>query len=149
MHENREIVDQAFVKLHGEGSGIGRVDRLNKRNELAKQLVTTTYQNMAVGLEERTQEAHKRELSEWELELEAIGEADDVKAYVSSMPASCLTLISSLVHVIPSSLLFTPSSNSLGTTRRATSLSLPLPRNLQMENPISPRVSNSKYLLQH
>lgn len=78
MHEEPKIVNAAFVSQHGEGKGMQRAERLQKWNELAKRLVTTTYKHLATDLEKRAKEDHERELREWGLDLEEIGQAEDV-----------------------------------------------------------------------
>lgn len=84
MHEKPKTVDETFAEKYGDGAGLERVERMQKRNEIAKELVTTTFKGMAAELKERAEETHERELKEWGLELEGIGEAEDVDEYVSS-----------------------------------------------------------------
>lgn len=78
MHESPGIVNAAFVSLYGEGKGMDRMDRMNKRNEVAKRLVTGQYKEMVPKLEQRAKETHERELKEWKLELGDVAEADDI-----------------------------------------------------------------------
>jgi len=59
------------------------IERLHKRNELAKRLVNTTYKHLATGLDTRAKETHERELKEWGLDLENITQAEDVHLYIS------------------------------------------------------------------
>ena len=84
MHEKPQIVDDAFHALYGEAGPMSRADRLNKRNEVAKRLVSTTYKDMEAELEQRAKETLERESKEWALELDEIEEAEDVTLYVSS-----------------------------------------------------------------
>ena len=65
-------------------------ERLNKRNEIARRLVATDYKHLAADLEKRAKEAHERESKEWGVELENIGEAEDVQLYVS---VCCLSVV--------------------------------------------------------
>ena len=78
MHEEPKVVNAAFISLYGGENGVDRAARLNKWNEVAKRLVTTTYKHLAVDLEKRAREAHERELKEWGLGLEEIGQAEDI-----------------------------------------------------------------------
>ena len=82
MHENPKAVDVAFLALYGDGKALDRVQRLNKRNELAKKLVTTDYKHLAGELGTRAKEAHARDLKEWDIELDGIDEAEDVLQHV-------------------------------------------------------------------
>lgn len=77
MHEEAEIIDKAFVSEYGEE--VDRAERLNKRNDLAKQLLNTTYKHTIPELEQRAREANDRDIKEWGLELEEIGQAEDVQ----------------------------------------------------------------------
>ena len=54
------------------------VERLNKRNEIAKHLVTSTYKEMIPELERQAKEAYELELKEWKLKLDEIGQAENV-----------------------------------------------------------------------
>ena len=78
MHEEPSIVNAAFVSKYGEGRGMERMEKMNKRNELAKHLVNSSHKHLIAGLEARAKKAHERELKEWKLELEAIEKAEDV-----------------------------------------------------------------------
>lgn len=91
MLEEPSILNAAFVSQYGEGKGLDRVDRLNKRNELAKKLVTSSYKHLAMGLEARAKETHERELKEWSLELDDIEQAEDVNRFVSVHRLSSVT----------------------------------------------------------
>ena len=84
MYEKPQIIDDAFHALYQEVGPMSRADRLNKRNEVAKRLVSTTYKDMEAELEQHTKETHKQDLKEWALELEEIEEAKDVDLYISS-----------------------------------------------------------------
>lgn len=70
-----------------------RTERLNKWNEVAKRLVTTTYKNQTAELERRAKETNKRDLEEWGLELAGIERAEDVESYVSIRRHQRLPLI--------------------------------------------------------
>ena len=83
MHEEPEVVNVAFKSEYGEGNGMERMERMNKRNEVAKQLIKTSHKHLAEELEMRAKEAHERELGEWGLELDDIEQAGDVDLYVS------------------------------------------------------------------
>ena len=52
MHKKPQIVDDAFHALYGEVGPMSRADWLNKRNEVAKRLVSTTYKDMEAELEQ-------------------------------------------------------------------------------------------------
>lgn len=78
MHEEPMVVNAAFVSKYGDGRALECVDRLNKWNQVAKQLVTGTYKDRVPKLEQRAKEDHERELKEWSLELDQIQEAEDV-----------------------------------------------------------------------
>lgn len=82
MLEEPNVVNAAFVSLHGEARGMDRLERLNKRNEVARRLINSSYKHLAADLEKRAKENHERELKEWGLGLEGIGEAEDVQLYV-------------------------------------------------------------------
>ena len=77
--ENPKVVDAKFTQHYGEGRDLTPVQRMNSRNELAKSLVNTTYKHLADNLEKCAKEAHEREMSEWGLNLDNIGEAEDVQ----------------------------------------------------------------------
>lgn len=79
MHEEPKLVGAAFVSKYGEGRGMTRAERLNKWNEIARQLVNTTYKHTVKDLEKRAKDAHERDQKEWSLELEEIGQAEDVQ----------------------------------------------------------------------
>ena len=83
MQEEPSIVNAAFVSKYGEGRGMEPIEKLNKRNELARQLVTTSYKHLVPGLDARAKATHERELKEWKLELDDIEQAEDVSMYVS------------------------------------------------------------------
>ena len=83
MLEEPSIVNAAFVSQYGEGRTLSRVDRLNKRNEVAKKLVTSTYKHLVAGLEARAKATHKNEVKEWSLELDNVEQAEDVNGSVS------------------------------------------------------------------
>jgi len=72
-------VDAAFSQRFGQGEDFNQVQKMNRQNGLAKELVNTTYKHLAEDLAARAKETHKRELEEWGLCLEDIGEADDVQ----------------------------------------------------------------------
>jgi len=93
MHERPEIIDGTFVLLYGDGKGMEPTDRMNKRYDIAKGLVATTYKGMVAELQQRAKETHERELGEWGLELEGIEEADNVQQCVFSGIVSCLSLM--------------------------------------------------------
>lgn len=82
MHENPKAVDAAFVSQYGKGEDMERVEKLIKRNEVAKTLVETTYKNLIPELEGRAKETHELELKEWNMGFAEIEEAEDVKLYV-------------------------------------------------------------------
>lgn len=82
MHEQPEIVNDAFAALRKDGESMDRTERMNKRYDVARQLVTTTYKDMVPGLKQRAEEDHQRGLKEWGLELGDIEEAEDVHLYV-------------------------------------------------------------------
>jgi len=83
MHERPKVVDDEFAARYGDGKQLDRVDRMQKRNEVAKDLVTTTYKEMQSELKERAKETHEREVKEWELGLDGVAEAEDVDGYAS------------------------------------------------------------------
>ena len=82
MHEEPDIVTAAFDSLYGKVQGMERAERMNKRNEVAKQLVTTSHKHLVADLEIRAKENHQRDLKEWGLGLAEVGEAEDVHLYV-------------------------------------------------------------------
>jgi hypothetical protein len=84
MHEKPEVIDESFMEEYGEGKGMSRTERMNKRNEIAKQLITTTYKAMTTELEQCAKENHEQEVKEQSLGLEMIEEAEDVHLYVYS-----------------------------------------------------------------
>ena len=79
MLENPEVVNNVFVELHGEATDLTQVQKMNYRNDIARNLVKTTYSHLAGGLADRAKETHERELKEWGLGLDEIGEAEDVQ----------------------------------------------------------------------
>ena len=78
MHEQPTVINAAFAAKYGEGMDMNPIERVNKRNEIARQLTATTYANMAPELERRAKETQERELKEWGLGLDGIEEAEDV-----------------------------------------------------------------------
>ena len=84
MYEKPQIINDAFHALYQEAGPMSRTDRLNKQNEVAKWLVSTTYKDMEAELEQHAKETHEQDLKEWALELKEIEEAEDVDLYVSS-----------------------------------------------------------------
>ena len=78
--ENPEIVDTAFAERYSGGKDLSRTQRMNYWSELAKSLVGTTYNHLADGLAKRAKETHEREMKEWGLGLDDIGEAEDVQS---------------------------------------------------------------------
>ena len=72
------VVNAAFISKYRDGKGMSNAERLNKRNEVAKLLVTTTFKEKASELERRAKEAHEQDLKEWGLELGGVEEAEDV-----------------------------------------------------------------------
>src|ERR1700753_1824658 len=83
MFEDPKAVNEAFFAQYGDGKSLTRAERMNKRNEIAKTLVKTTWSEQAPGLEKRAKETHERELREWNLELDHVEEAEEVLEYVS------------------------------------------------------------------
>jgi hypothetical protein len=79
MHENPAVVDAALAELCTETTGLTRVEKMNRRNELARTLVKTTHAHLAQGLAERAKATHELELKEWGLRLDDISEAEDVQ----------------------------------------------------------------------
>ena len=53
---------------------------MNYQSELAKSLVGTTYNHLADGLAKCAKETHEREMKEWGLGLDDIGEVEDVQS---------------------------------------------------------------------
>ena len=80
MFENPRVVDAAFVERYGQGVDLSQIQKMNHRNELAKSLVNTDYKHLAEDLMLRAKETHERELKEWGLGLQDIGEAADVQS---------------------------------------------------------------------
>ena len=93
MHEEPKAVDEVFAKLHGDGKGMSRMERMNKRNALARQLIDTTYEDMVPELERWAKENHEQELNKWKLEFDHIEAAEDVHLYVFSGVFSHFPLI--------------------------------------------------------
>ena len=87
MHEQPAVIKAAFKTTYGEGTDMSKIERLNKLNEIARELTTTSYAEMVPELELRAKETHGREVKEWELDLDKIEEAENVTLYVS--PAFC------------------------------------------------------------
>ena len=84
MYKKPQIIDNAFHALYQEAGPMSCADQLNKQNEVAKWLVSTTYKDMEAELKQHTKETHEWDLKEWALELEEIEEAEDVDLYISS-----------------------------------------------------------------
>lgn len=80
MLENPTVVDTAFAKLYGDAKDLTRVQKMNHRNEVARDLVNTTYAHLVEELAERAKETHEQELKEWGLGLDDIGEAEDIQS---------------------------------------------------------------------
>lgn len=79
MHEEPTVIKAAFEDTYGEeGKEMGKTERLNKMNEIARELTTTEYAERVPELQERAKETHERELKAWALDLDQIGEAEDV-----------------------------------------------------------------------
>lgn len=84
MFEDPKAVDDAFHVVYGIGEGMTPATRMNKRNEIAKDLVFGPLSDRAEDLQKRAKEIHERELREWGLELDSIEEATDIHEYVST-----------------------------------------------------------------
>ena len=78
IHEKPAVINAAFAAKYGENADMSPIERVNRRNEVARHLTSTTYAAMAPELEQRAKEAHEQELKEWGLGLDEIGEAEDV-----------------------------------------------------------------------
>ena len=78
MHEYPVLINAAFKMKYGEGTGMNPIERVNKRNDIARELITTTHTAIVPDLEQRAKETHEQELKEWGLDLDKIGEAKDV-----------------------------------------------------------------------
>ena len=72
------IINAAFVSQHGEAKEMDRAERLNKRNEVARRLLTNEYKDAISELERRAKETHEQQVKEWKVELDEIEEAEDV-----------------------------------------------------------------------
>ena len=83
MNEEPDVVKAAFKATYGDRTDMNKIERLNKLNEIARELTTTEYAEMVPELEQRAKEVHARELKEWELDLDKVEEAEDVSLYVS------------------------------------------------------------------
>lgn len=59
MYEKPQIINDAFHALYQEAGPMSRADWLNKRNEVAKWLASTTYKDMEAELEQHAKETHK------------------------------------------------------------------------------------------
>lgn len=84
MFEDPKVVNDAFYSRYGLGEGMSRAERLNKRNDIAKELISGTLLDRAEGLEKRAKEHHEREVREWSLDLDTIEEAKDIHECVST-----------------------------------------------------------------
>lgn len=83
MNEEPDVIKAAFKATYGDRTDMNKIERLNKLNEIARELTTTEYAEMVPELEQRAKEVHARELKEWELDLDKVEEAEDVSLYVS------------------------------------------------------------------
>ena len=83
MHEKPAVIKAAFEANYKDGEGLSPSERLNKRNEVARHLVATTYKDIVPELERRAKEAHEQDLKTWGLDLDGIGEAQDIDMLVS------------------------------------------------------------------
>ena len=79
MHEEPATINAAFLSQYSEGRGMDRLEQLHRWNKLARQLVATTCKDKVPGLERRAKEVHEREQKEWGLELQDIGQAEDIQ----------------------------------------------------------------------
>jgi len=80
MLENPSIVDAAFVSKFGDGRGMDGAERMNRRHDLAKNLLKDRYQDLVLDLEARARESHEKEIQQWSLTLNSIELAPDVDA---------------------------------------------------------------------
>ena len=69
---------EAFTLKYGDGKAMDQAERLNKWNDVAKELIDTTWKDSKGALQDRAREANNCELKEWELGLKEIGQAEDV-----------------------------------------------------------------------
>ena len=79
MFKNPLIVDAAFISAHGEARGMDRVERMNRRHDLAKRILYgEQHKSKIPDLEKRAREHHELEVSQWSMALEDIELAPDV-----------------------------------------------------------------------
>lgn len=84
MLENPEAINKAFQDKYGDGRGMKPGERMNKRNEVAKELLESDFKREEANLAQRAKEAHEKGLREWKLELNPTEKAEDVHLYVLS-----------------------------------------------------------------
>ena len=132
MFEDPKAVNDAFFAHYGDGAGMSRVERLNKRYDLAKELLSTTLLYRVPDLEKRAKENHERELREWKVELESVEEAEDVHQCVSASSSFVCDLLPKtkyyIERVTPLSPQLAHSSSSSEVTRGVMLPSSPLPQ---------------------
>lgn len=87
MLENPEAVDRALAERYPNAGTMTRVVKMNKRNDLARELVATDFKDQEAQLIQRAKEKHQQGLDEWAIELENIEEAEDVQLLSSPSTA--------------------------------------------------------------
>ena len=78
MLEEPSIVETEFTIKYKDGRGLDGTERMNKRYDIAKQLLYNRYKHRIVNLEANARDSHKRELEQWSLTLDSIELAPDV-----------------------------------------------------------------------
>lgn len=80
MAEEPSLIDTEFAIKYGDGCGISGTERLNKRFDIAKQLLNDRHQDRLLDFEARARETHAKETQQWSLTLTDIELAPDVDA---------------------------------------------------------------------
>lgn len=111
MRDHPSKVNAAFSSQHGDGKDLGKAERMNLRNEIARTLLSEEDSDVAAQLGERAKSQHDAEMEEWNLILEGVSLASDVSQWVFIIFAlGLLAYVLLLGLEIPSSTPCTPSS---------------------------------------
>lgn len=78
MHEHPALVDEAFSARYGERV-MEPVEKMNKRSEITKTLLSTTYQHLVAELERNAKQAHEKEVQSWRSVFQTAREADNIE----------------------------------------------------------------------
>jgi hypothetical protein len=85
MANHPDVVKAAFVSKHGDGKNYNSAQKMNLHSEIARKTVAGLSSNSVKELGREATESHERELSEWNLSMTNVFEAEDVSLYAHSI----------------------------------------------------------------